>query len=195
MSQFDFAEFTESVRRLVPIPAFVQEGEVVAVADGSCTVKVDGLETPVSGIRYISKNESGVHWLKPAKGARVIMVGVRGAVTMYFIVYANKLDEVYFEVGESSFLMQDGIIEFNKGELKGLVKAEALVSKLNSQEQEISSLKARLTAFETVFNAHTHVAISLAAPTAVAVPPTVIGDAVPMLQTSLNDIENDKIKQ
>lgn len=111
------------------------------------------------------------------------------------VVLTSELDGIEVTIGNSSLSIKDGLMVFNGGELGGLVKADALTDKLNKLEQEVSTLKARLTTFETVFNGHTHLLIlpTPNTPTASPIPVTVIGDAAPLLSTLSRELQNEKL--
>ena len=109
------------------------------------------------------------------------------------IIQCEDLEEVQLLIGGSEMTFKDGLISFNGGEFKGLVKVEPTVKAFNDLQKEVGDLKLRLTEFETLFNSHTHGVAAVGSPTAVPAPPTSIGDGAPLIQTQVNDLANEKI--
>ncbi len=109
------------------------------------------------------------------------------------IIQCEDLEEVQLLIGDSEMTFKDGLISFNGGEFKGLVKVEPTVDAFNDLQKEVSDLKLRLTTFETLFNSHTHVSAAPGVPTLIPAPPTSIGDGAPLIQTQVNDLANEKI--
>lgn len=76
---------------------------------------------------------AGVFDLKPVIGATCLIGIVEGEDCDGFILSASEVEKIEIKANT--------LVEFNSGELGGLVKVDALVSKLNAVEQSLNSLK------------------------------------------------------
>jgi hypothetical protein len=103
-----------------------------------------------------------------------------------FVCQYSELDKITLIVGESQLIVQDGLFEFNKGELNGLVKLSPLIQKLNNLENAFNDLASK-------FNTHTHI-LALSAGTGTAAQ-TAAPETTVLTETQQADLENTKIKQ
>lgn len=158
----------------------------------TCTIDYNGVQLKDIELQVVQGVGTGI-LLVPTVGSNVSLAIPEGDLELGYILSCSKVDSVLMEVEKSSLKLNKDGLELNGGSNGGLVNINDLVTKLNKVEGEISSLKTRLTTFETLFNAHTHVAISLAAPTAIPVPVAAIGDAAPIVNTQVADLEDTKV--
>jgi hypothetical protein len=195
-SVYEVKEFQYLLSKLMPTYDFVEFGTVVSVENTSCTVLRLGEEQTLSGVCWRLGGADGGQCVdvRPAVGAKVVLVYADNIKINAFIVHANKVDRVIAKTGEKALLIQEDGVVLNDGAFGGLVKVEALVSKLNALETEVSGLKARLALLETTYNTHTHVASSVGAPTATPLPVVSAGDGAALQQTVRGDVENEHVK-
>lgn len=120
--------------------------------------------------------------LIPTIGSTVI-VGY-STFNQAYVALFSELDKVLVIVGESAVSITDGKIQFNDGQLGGMVKIIELTKKLNNLENLLNDLIAK-------YNAHTHVlTLSSGSGTAAA---TVSTETQSLTPTERTEIENDKI--
>ena len=158
----------------------------------TCTIDYNGIQLKDIELQVVQGVGTGI-LIVPSVGSYVSLAMPEGDLNLAYILSCSKVDSMLIEVEKSCLKLNKDGLELNGGSNGGLVKINDLVRKLNTVESEISSLKTRLATFETLFNAHTHVAISLAAPTAVPVPVVVIGDAAPIINTQVADLEDTTV--
>ena len=100
-----------------------------------CTT-ISGL--PVSGVRLMAEVEDGVLVI-PAVDS-VLIVGYSKTITP-FVCQFSSIDKVLVITGDTTVEIKDGLIKFNDGSFEGLVKVADLVTKLNTLEQDLNTLK------------------------------------------------------
>ena len=137
----------------------------VTAISGNASTEIDGVEfqTVISdGVLIIPKVDSEV---------KVIF----SKYTTPFIVQYGDVDKIYLAAE---------LVQFNEGNLGGMVKVIELTQKLNDIENKVNSVI-------STFNSHTHTSGGSGSPTT---PPTspISGTLTP---TQQSDIENDKILQ
>lgn len=116
----------ENIRRLNPVAMWMTQGEVTAVDDVTCTVKIG--EAEIEGVRLRAS-------LTGRERQTLIVPKVGSAVTLGCIT-ADLNNLVVLQVDEVES------ITINGGELGGLVKIQELTDKIN--------------ALVEAFNSHTH---------------------------------------
>lgn len=106
------------------------EAEVVSSEDTQCTIKYQGLEH--KNVRLVSGFSQSLTTMviKPAVGSTVLVADLSNGKMRDLIVLMIEKAET---------------VTFNGGELGGLIKIEELVTKLNTLEKDLNSLK---TAFK-----------------------------------------------
>lgn len=94
------------------------------------------------------------------------------------VVTKEKVD---IKTGDSTLLMDNSIINFNGGGLKGLVEVEQLTQKLNTLVQQVN-------AFINVYNTHIH-------PASMGTTSSTVSQATTVSTFNKSDYENTKITQ
>jgi aromatic ring-opening dioxygenase LigB subunit len=138
---------------------------LVEAVTGKATTTIDGVElqTTISdGLLMVPKIDSEV---------KVLF----STYTTPFIVQFGDIEKI--------FIAAD-LIQFNDGNLKGLVKVIELTTKLNNLENKVNSII-------SAFNTHTHTSTVIGTPTTPPMVP-IMGTLTP---TSQADIENTIITQ
>ena len=143
----------------------------VSEADRTCTVQlITGKAANTITCRLMATLDDGILML-PKVSSNVCVI-YSNYSTPYISQY-SELDKVLIIVGDSILTITGNLIKFNDGSLNGLVKVDALVTKLNR--------------LENAFNIHTHAGVqsggSSTAPTTNQVMPV----------TNRNDLENKAI--
>ena len=139
-----------------------------------CTPLNDTSVADIQGVRFQSTVDDGVI-LQPAIGSTVtVLLSTRVSP---LIVSYSQLDEVFIVAPQ---------VQFNKGNLGGMVKVISLTTKLNNLENLVNN-------FITLYNSHTHVT-SCPAGAGTASPTPNIESQV-LTPTQRNDIENTAIIQ
>ncbi len=95
-------------------------------------------------LNVVSLNNNGVI-LYPADGSDVLVAEVDGPGN-YVVIKCSNLVKAKLTIGASMVTVTDGLIQLNDGSLGGLVKVEALVSKINAIEELLNNLKTAVTA-------------------------------------------------
>lgn len=135
--------------------------EVVSVDGDVCTVKLDTLEIPdVRLSSIVGGAENGVLYT-PAVGSVLLVADISCGELRDLVVLAySEIDsikvhkgkttliidgeKVDLTVGNSAIKITESLVEFNGGTNKGVVKVADLVSKLNTLEKDINTLKTAL---------------------------------------------------
>jgi hydrogenase maturation factor len=152
-------------------------GKVVSVDETkkTCKVNIDELEYEDIRLNAVVDDNNDTHsYVVPKVGSWVMVSFIENSETDGFLSSFSEIDKLILNANE---------IVFNKGELKGLAKVEALKSKLNALENAFNT-------FLSHYKAHNHVHPS--GPTTAFVIPSTQSN---LQQTQLSDIENTKIKQ
>lgn len=67
-----------------------------------------------------------------------------------FVCLFSQIDQVLIIVGSSVLSMKDGAIVFNDGKLGGLINIKDLVSKMNTIEEDLNTIKQAFTSWTPV---------------------------------------------
>lgn len=155
---------------------YLVTGKVTAVNEtsGTCTVEAisGNASTEIQNVEFQTVVSDGV----------LIIPRVDSEVKVLFSKYTDPFIVQYSEV-EKMYLAAD-LVQFNDGQLGGMVKVISLTDKLNAIENKVNSII-------TAFNSHTHTNGNLGAPTGAPIVP-ITGTLTP---TNKSDIENTTITQ
>lgn len=102
------------------------------------------------------------------------------------LIAVHESDKLLLTIGTSTLEVTDGLFKFNGGYNDGMVKVNALITKINRLENTMN------TFMNTTFNTHTHVCAAAGSPSAVPVP---LNSASFTPITQKSDLENTKITQ
>jgi hypothetical protein len=143
-------------------------------ANGTCTVEAisGNASTEITNVEFQTVVSDGV----------LIIPRIDSEVKVLFSKYTDPFIVQYSEV-EKIYWAGD-LIQFNDGELGGMVKVISLTDKLNTIENKINSII-------STFNSHTHSNGGGGSPTGAPLSP-ISGTLTP---TNRTDIENTTIKQ
>lgn len=155
---------------------YLVTGKVTAIneAAGTCTVEAisGNATTELTNVEFQTVVSDGV----------LIIPRIDSEVKVLFSKYTDPFIAQYSEV-EKIYLSAD-LVQFEDGNLGGMVKVISLTDKLNTIENKINSII-------TAYNSHTHSNGNAGAPTGTPLTP-ISGSLTP---TNRTDIENQKIKQ
>ncbi len=116
----------------------------------TCDVTVlSDFATSVPDVQIMAGVEDGM-LLVPSVGSQVV-VCIADSRTPYVSMY-SQLDKVMFVVGEMGITITTDGVQINDGSLGGLIKIEQLVSKINTIEQDINTLKTVFSSWTPVPN-------------------------------------------
>lgn len=124
---------------------FSAEVTAVDIATRSCSVTSisSEVEMDYETVWLMAQVADGVLYV-PKIGSTVI-VGNNSSLQPFVMAW-TELDQIMYVVGESTYKMTDGLIQFNDGDNDGLVNVKPLVDKLNAIENLINNLKTAVTA-------------------------------------------------
>lgn len=163
-----------TVERFINVP-----GEVILVDESkkTCIVKIDKVDYPDIRLNSIITDTSDTHsYIVPETDSWVIVSFLENSETDGFLSAFSEIKKVVIKATE---------FVFNDGELKGMVKIEPLITKLNNVEKAVNSLK-------QVFSSWTPVAQDGGAALKAAVASWANQQ---LTETKIDDLENPKIKQ
>lgn len=155
---------------------YLVTGKVTEVneASGTCTVEAisGNASTEIQNVEFQTVVSDGV----------LIIPRVDSEVKVLFSKYTDPFVVQYSEV-EKMYLSAD-LVQFNDGQLGGMVKVISLTDKLNAIENKVNSIIAS-------FNSHVHTSGGAGSPTTTPTSP-ISGTLTP---TNRTDIENTTITQ
>ena len=150
----------------------------------TCDVETDN-EDELPGVLYKSVSGGDVDVVfQPAIDSRVFIMQIADS-DEWVILKFGAVDKVFIKVGNYSSLITAEGIEFNGGSLGGMVKVEALVSKINALESDLNTLKTAFNSWIVVPSDGGAALKTIAA--------TWSGQTI--TATTRQDLENDKVKQ
>lgn len=175
----------EGIREVVGKDIEILQGKVIAVHEDSLTVDIE-LEPDVVRynvrLRAVVDDDTGLYLL-PAMKSYCTIAKIEGGQE-HVLIKTSKLDKVILKIKEQSIhASADGFV-FNEGKLKGLVKIDDLVSKLNALENKVNNLI-------TWSSTHMHTGVT----TGTGTSGTAVGVTGTLTNTTIKDLENPKIKQ
>lgn len=163
------------------------EATVIAVdkEKGTCTVRLEGSEADISGVRLQGPIKEGGRTavLYPKLESRVVVLKLAAQWQKAMLVQMGEVEEVNFSAGKRTLKVNDDAVELNGGKLGGMVVAEKLLAKLNKLEQLANDLL-------TAFNTHTHAETG-----GVTAVPSVLITSLPLAVTTIGEIENKEVLQ
>ncbi len=176
----------ESIRALIKkneFKTFACSVLQVNQSERTCDCRPLNGDADIFGVRLQSDiNATSGLYAKPKIGSNVLVTIIRKNDA--FVSLFSDVDNYEIVIGNTSFVMDGSTIKMNGGSLGGLVKVQANVSKLNTIENSINSLKQILTAWVPVSNDG-----GAALKTAIT---TWAGQA--LTPTTILDIEDTKVK-
>lgn len=111
----------------------------------SCDVKIDSTEIGQVRLQAVIDVDRKGCRLYPAIDSDVIIEPINDNGGWKVSLY-SEIEQVFFEIGEISLNISASGIILNGGQFGGLVKVEALISKINALESDLNNLK---TAFNS----------------------------------------------
>lgn len=155
------------------VPAVIQFAKVVSVDEEKyvCECKLLSTGVKIYNVSLSAKESTEGSVLIPKEESDVLIARIEGQ-NNFFVLMVSEVNKIFTSAEE---------IVFNKGELKGLPKSEALVSRLNTIENAFNELL-------SLVKSHSH-------PNHNVVSSTLQSLSVLNPITKLSDIENPKIKQ
>lgn len=158
----------------------IRVGKVKSVNADSMTCDIEIQNSPLKeDVRLrsvIDDNEQGI-LIYPKVGSYVLVGLIDNNPASAFIAQVSEVDKINFKIAD---------IQLNGDALGGLIKINDLVGRLNKIEDAVNQLKGE-------FNGHTH--ISPPAPVSpVSTAPPTVPSAVVLANTTVSEIENEKVK-
>jgi hypothetical protein len=155
---------------------YLVTGNVLSVDEAAGTCSVEAISgnaaTNIDGVEFQTVIADGV-LIIPKIDSEVKVLFSK--YTTPFIVQYSEVDKIYLGAE---------LVQFNDGNLGGMVKVIDLTTKLNNLENKVNDIL-------TAFNAHTHTSTAPSTPTTPPLAP-IVGTLTPTQQT---DIENTLIVQ
>ena len=122
----------------------------VDVSKRTCNVTaVSDFTASIPDVQIMAGVEDGM-LLVPSVDSQVVICVADGC-TPYVAMY-SQLDKVLFVVGDMGVMVTNDGVQINDGSLGGLIKIEDLVSKINTIEQDINTLKTVFSGWTPVSN-------------------------------------------
>lgn len=119
-------------------------GTVISVdkVNNTCEVDVDGNE--FGNVRLQSVVDTGRKGCRfyPAVDSDVLIVPINENGDWEVRLF-SEIEQVLFEIGDTIFDLSSTGLVLNGGELGGMVKVEALVTKMNTLENDLNTLKTK----------------------------------------------------
>jgi hypothetical protein len=164
---------TDGLRQSVLFSAKVEkvEGE-------TCTVTIDGLTVTNVRLRAVINNNAEQLLIQPRVGSYVLAADL-GELRQLVVIAYSEIDKIHIKIGSTTMDIDNNGVMFNGGELKGLVKVDAMVEWMSKLHSDLTTLQTLLSTSPVAGNG---------APLAIAFSPT-----TPAPQT--DSFENKKIKQ
>jgi hypothetical protein len=134
----------QAVDSLMVPPLFI--GSVKEVKDDTCTVAIAGKnEQEFTGVRLraiVNNGKEDTLLITPKKDSMVLIADLsRGERRDLAVIQYTEVESIDVKIGETRvFIDKEGVV-FNEGELKGMVKVDELVDKLNVLEDRLPSHK------------------------------------------------------
>ena len=149
-----------------------------------CDVEIYGNELGEVRLQSIVKENVKGCKIYPSIGSKVVVEQLNDKGDWMVSMY-SEVEEILYEVGDSSFEITSQGIVFNNGSLGGLLKLAATVEKLNNLENSLNDLKQVFASW-----------IVIAGDGGAALKSAISSWTTDSLQLTQNsDVENDKIKQ
>jgi hypothetical protein len=125
--------------------------EVVSVdtSKRTCVVATVNSDMEIKDVHLMAGINDGM-LLIPTVGSQVVIIYSK--MTTPYIALYSQLDKVICIVGDSGIEVTSDSIKLNDGSLGGLIKIEDLVSKINTIEQDINTLKTVFSGWAPVAN-------------------------------------------
>lgn len=117
-------------------------GTVTSVdkANNTCEVDVDGNEFGNVRLQSVVDTERKGCRFYPAVDSDVLIVPINENGDWEVRLF-SEIEQVLFEIGDMSFDLSSNGLVLNGGQLGGMVKIESLVTKMNTLESDLNTLK------------------------------------------------------
>lgn len=150
-------------------------------AKQTCKVQLvsDNIEV-TARLRAVENDEDKGSWYVPTVGSTVV-VDRMAQFKRHVVLMFSEIDEIHTTSGKMAISCND--VKFNEGTNGGLVKVEALTSKINTLEQDLTMLKEAFAAWVVAADGGAALKAATAAWAGQTITPTVKAD-----------LENTKIK-
>lgn len=172
---------TEGIREITRTGEYeIYQGKVTHVDDSLKTVDIElepGLTIFSVRLRAAVTDDSGVYVL-PSKDSWCVIARIEMGQD-YTLLRASKIDAYYIKIDGMTLEVSKDAFTFNGGQLKGMVKIQDLVQKLNALENKVNQI---------VTWTGTHLHSGNGAGTATPVTGS-------LATTKVSDLENKKILQ
>jgi hypothetical protein len=152
--------------------------KVEKVEGETCTITID--EVPITGVRLraVVNNNAEQLLIQPKVGSYV-MVADLGELRQVVVVAYSEIDKIHIKIGNTTVDIDNNGVVFNGGELKGLVKIDAMVDWMSKLHGDLTTLQGLLSTSPVAGNG---------APLGIVFNPTTPAPQV-------GSFENKKIKQ
>ena len=181
-------DIIKSIRKIVGplMPNALIQARVTEVNDHLCNVEPLNEDAEILDVKIMSSNNGSLLYVP--KVDSIVYVAPLDKDN-YIIVMYDEVDEVLYKI-DKEFKVESDTVDLDSKDIKlsgtqygGLIKIDALIS-------DISALKAVVDALIVVYNAHTHIITTPAAPNGPALPTATVM-TVPSVKASL---ENSNVK-
>ena len=172
-------EIKEAIKSIVGVPGMMFViGKVESVGDETCSVKIAD-RIVINDVRLNASADGNADniLIKPKVGSMVLMADLSGGELRSLVV-------ISFSALESMTVKFEGEVVINGGENGGLVKVKELKEKLNGIEKNLNDLRNAIGKWQPVVQDGGAALMAALSDWLVQ----------PLVETSLSDIENDKIK-
>jgi hypothetical protein len=130
------------------IPVIVTEGNVTAVDKDKHTCDVDRPDLPdLPAVRLNATLDPGndIITVFPKVGSKVLCILVENQPADAFMLTATDIEEISVKIGDMTILVNKDNIQFNDGQLGGMVKAKELKTQIDKNTEVLKALLQILT--------------------------------------------------
>jgi hypothetical protein len=171
---------TTGMRAGTALQSVIFTAVVKSVAGETCTVEIDGLPITDVRLRAVINGKSEYLLIVPKIGSYVLVADLSGGdLRQPAVIGYSEITSVNIVIGETRVEVIGAGVVINGGDLKGMVKVEAMVDWMKKLYNDLQTLKTSLA---------THPVAGNTAPLALVFNPSVPSPAV-------EDFENEKVKQ
>lgn len=117
------------------------KARVVSVEGKTCTIDYDGLHLTDVRLTPTTTERQDTIEITPAKDSYVLVASLSGDLTNLEVIRADAVESVRIAIGDTVIFADKKGVILNGGKLGGMVKVGELVTKINTIERQLNSLK------------------------------------------------------
>ncbi len=132
------------------VDTFVANVVFIDKVKGVCTVEDGKLNYSGVKLSAVVNGEGNKFYLFPKVGSVILVSPIHEDIKNLYVEAFSEIEEVNISVGDQNFKMTGAGFVINNGLNGGLVKVDALLSKINALETSFNTLKQILSAWVPV---------------------------------------------